>query len=77
MIGGPAMSFTAILFMRATLFQQGALNAMQLMTALLGGQLGDALGIRLILAVRAGGTLLLAKALALSPVRRLKEAESC
>lgn len=77
MIGGPAMSFTAILFMQATLFQQGALNAMQLMTEFLGGQLGDALGIRLILAVRAGGALLLAQALALSPVRRLKEAPSC
>lgn len=45
--------------------------------SLVGGLLGDALGVRLILAVGAGGTLLSALFMAFSPVRRLKEVPSC
>ncbi len=37
MVGGTAMSFTAILFLQATPFQMGVLNAMQLVPAILAG----------------------------------------
>ena len=37
MIGGTAMSFTAILFLQATPFQMGVLNAMQILPAVLAG----------------------------------------
>ncbi len=37
MVGGTAMSFTAILFLQATPFQMGVLNAMQLVPAVLAG----------------------------------------
>ena len=37
MIGGTAMSFTAILFLKATPFQMGVLNAMQILPAVLAG----------------------------------------
>ena len=37
MIGGAALSFTAILFLKATPFQLGVLNAMQIVPALLAG----------------------------------------
>ncbi len=37
MVGGTAMSFTAILFLQATPFQMGILNAMQLVPAVLAG----------------------------------------
>ncbi len=45
-----------------------------LIGSLVGGLLGDLVGVRLILAVGAAGTLLAALPLALSPVRKLKEA---
>ena len=42
MIGGTAMSFTAILFLRATPFQMGVLNAMQMLPAFLIGLVAGA-----------------------------------
>jgi hypothetical protein len=78
MIGATAMSFTAILCVRSTPFQLGVLNAMQLMPAFLGGLFAgawvDPLQRRpLMIAADLGRVL----ALALSPVRRLKEVPSC